>query len=110
MVDGKRHYGDGLYKKAVRILRLEAQTLRHYKRLSDTIELCLRKHNLTWQHHMEVASLKTIEENLLGKLSPRIPEPSDPGAPGAPGAPGSRSPESWQPRRWFKRYRIVYRE
>lgn len=67
LVDGKRHYADGLYEKASKILLIDDNQLRHYKSVSERFELCLRKHNLLWSHHKEVASLKHIE-NLNGKL------------------------------------------
>lgn len=67
LCDGKKHYGDGLYEKASKILDIEEGQLRHYKSLSDNIELCLRKHNLTWSMHKEAITIKkTIEvENKL---------------------------------------------
>lgn len=68
LVDGKRHYGDGLYQEASKILGLDENQLRHYKSLSDTLELCLRKHDLSWSHHKEVSSIKKIVTNKNGKL------------------------------------------
>lgn len=63
LVDGKRHYGDGLYKNALGIFGEEykEQTLRLLKSISENIPLLKRFNKLTWSHHMEVASLKTVE-------------------------------------------------
>jgi N6-adenosine-specific RNA methylase IME4 len=61
LVDGKSHYADDLYKKAGEILGLDQSILRHYKSLSGRFKLCLRKHNLSWNHHKESASIKKIE-------------------------------------------------
>ena len=69
LVDGKRHYGDKLYEKAALILNVEKNILEHYKSQSERFELCLRKQNLSWSHHKEVASLKPVIENKkTGKL------------------------------------------
>jgi len=67
LVDGKTHYGDGLYEKAERILDYDNNSLRHYKSLSERFEMCLRKHNLSWQHHKEVSSLKKTHRPDTGK-------------------------------------------
>jgi len=67
-VDGKRHYGDGLYKRAAEITGLSYETLKQYKWLSEEFELCNRLHVLTWKHHREVASIKLIAEDKYGKL------------------------------------------
>lgn len=68
LVDGKRHYGDGVYKEASKILGLDEQYLRKQKMLSERFELLNRFNNLTWVHHYEVASLKMIEEKENGIL------------------------------------------
>jgi hypothetical protein len=67
-VDGKRHYGDGLYKRAAEITGLVEQTLRHHASMSDQFELLRRRNNLSFYHHCEVASLKQIAEGTDGKL------------------------------------------
>jgi N6-adenosine-specific RNA methylase IME4 len=54
LVDGKRHYGDGLYKRAAEITGLTEGTLRNDK--------------LRWYHHSEVASIKQIADDKKGKL------------------------------------------
>lgn len=69
LVDGKRHYGDGLYEEAARILDVSEGDLRNMKSLASRFELSARTDNLSWRHHYEVASLKTIAENDKGKLS-----------------------------------------
>jgi len=67
LVDGKSHYGDGLYEEASKLLGIDSGQLRHYKSLSERFELCLRKHNLLWSHHKEVVQIKKLEE-VGGKL------------------------------------------
>jgi len=68
LCDGKRHYGDGLYQEAEGVLGIGQSHLRTLKSNADIFELCLRKHNLTWSHHYEVASLKQIKADKKGKL------------------------------------------
>jgi len=63
LVDGKRHYGDGLYKKAAAVLGMEEKTLRQYKWLSGTFVLSTRVDKLSHKHHETVASLKTVAED-----------------------------------------------
>ncbi|GAI72168.1 unnamed protein product, partial [marine sediment metagenome] len=58
LVDGKKHYGDGLYERAAEILGYEQKTLREFKSLSDRFELSVRTDKVLWRHHYEVASLK----------------------------------------------------
>jgi len=61
LIDGKTHYGDNVYKEAEKLLGLENGTLRNLKQIADTFELSFRNDNLTHTHHVQVASLKTIE-------------------------------------------------
>lgn len=68
LVDGKRHYGDGLYKRAAEITGLDETTLRKFKSLADHFELCARAHTLSWRHHYELASLKHIASDKQGRL------------------------------------------
>jgi hypothetical protein len=70
-IDGKMQSidGDRLYERAAGVLGLEEQTLRLYRSQSETLPLLIRINNLTWNHHREVASLKTIAE-LAPKLRP----------------------------------------
>lgn len=68
LVDGKSHYGDGLYKRAAEITGLSESHLRTYQSIADRFQLCLRKHNLGWSHHNEAASIKTIGTDADGKL------------------------------------------
>ena len=68
LVDGKRHYGDGLYKQAAGITGLAEDSLRAYASLAGRFQLCNRLHSLTWKHHREVASVKEIHEDIQGKL------------------------------------------
>lgn len=67
LVDGKTHYGDGLYQEAGKIIGYDQNSLRHFRSMSRRFELCLRHHNLTWQHHKETAPIKRLEEKD-GKL------------------------------------------
>jgi N6-adenosine-specific RNA methylase IME4 len=68
LVDGKSHYGDGLYKQAAEITGQSEGTLRQYASLSSQFELLARTNNLSYRHHYEVASIKTIVEGTDGKL------------------------------------------
>jgi len=65
--DGKKHYGDGLYKEAEVILGQGYQYLAQQKNLAELFEIIDRSINLSWKHHYEVASIKQIEE-IKGKL------------------------------------------
>ena len=42
LVDGKSHYGDGLYEEASRITGLDEQTLRTYAMMADRFALLIR--------------------------------------------------------------------
>jgi len=66
--DGKKHYGDGLYEEAEGILGYEYQTLARAKRMSELFEIKCRHLNLSFEHHVQVASVKTIEIDNKGKL------------------------------------------
>jgi len=66
--DGKRHYGDGLYQKAAGILGCAEGDLRNMKYIAEQFQLSVRTDKLSWRHHYEVASLKTIKETEKGKL------------------------------------------
>ena len=72
LIDGKRHYGDGLYKRAAEITGLAQNTLEIYKHVANQFEFLNRFKELTWKHHREAASIKQIAEDD-GKLylSPR---------------------------------------
>ena len=66
--DGKRHYGDGLYKRAAEITGFTEGTLRDFMWMARAYELSSRKDNLSFKHHKEVASAKLIAEDEDGKL------------------------------------------
>lgn len=68
LVDGKRHYGDGLYKQAAEITGQSGDSLRGYASMAGRFELCLRRHNLTYGHHKEVQGVKFIGEKKDEKL------------------------------------------
>lgn len=61
LVDGKSHYGDGLYEEAARITGLEEKTLSGYASISDRMPITVRNSNLTHAHHAQVASIKKTE-------------------------------------------------
>jgi len=63
LVDGKQHYGDGLYKRAAEITGLDEGTLRNFTSISSSFELSLRNDKLRWYHHKEVASIKLTATN-----------------------------------------------
>lgn len=67
LVDGKTHYGDGLYARAKAVSGYEEDALRHLKSLADRFELCSREHNVSWKHYQTVAPIKAVEEKD-GKL------------------------------------------
>ncbi len=75
LCDGKRHYGDKVYKKAADILGVKKNTLEHYKSQSERFELCTRVQDLSWAHHREVSSIKLTEEDKNGKLRVSKTEP-----------------------------------
>jgi hypothetical protein len=68
LVDGKRHYGDGLYKEASAILECSEGDLRNMKSLAERFQLSVRTDKLSWRHHYEVASIKALVESKKGKL------------------------------------------
>ena len=68
-MDGKRHYGDGLYKQAAEITGLSSQTLMDFASIAGRFEFSLRHENLAYQHHKEAASIKQIATDDDGKLS-----------------------------------------
>ncbi|GAH36692.1 unnamed protein product [marine sediment metagenome] len=67
LVDGKRHYGDGLYERAEKIVNIDKASLGKLKSIAERFELLLRSNNLTWNHHYEVASLKKTYRPETGK-------------------------------------------
>ena len=68
LVDGKRHYGDGLYKRAAEITGLDESTLRTFASIAGRFELLLRNNKLTYNHHKEAGSIKQIAQDKKGKL------------------------------------------
>jgi len=66
----KKHYGDGLYQEAAKILEIDESRLRHYKATSENIEIVRRTHNLKYTHY-EVASLKQLKRDKRDKLAAR---------------------------------------
>ena len=80
LVDGKRHYGDGLYDEAEKILGYDKGSLQNFKSISDSFQISLRNENLTWNHHKEVSSIKQLEIVYSENQSP-LQEISDKGTP-----------------------------
>lgn len=68
LVDGKSHYGDGLYAEAAKATGLEERTLEGLKQVADRFQITLRNVNLLWSHHKEVTSIKTLADKN-GKLA-----------------------------------------
>ena len=66
--DGKKHYGDGVYKEAEKILGQGYQYLAQQKNLAELFKIIDRSINLSWRHHYEVVSIKKIKEKKDGKL------------------------------------------
>ncbi len=69
LIDGKQHYGDGLYKRAAELTGMENGTLRDFASLSGQFELSVRNDSLGWHHHRIVSSVKPIVELADGKLA-----------------------------------------
>ena len=61
LVDGKTHYGDGLYKRASEILGVDNRTLENIKQTSFKFKITLRNVNLSYNHHVAVSSIKKIQ-------------------------------------------------
>jgi len=68
LADGKRHYGDGLYKRAAEITGLTEGTLMSFASMSTAFELSLRRENLCYGHHKEVQGIKQIATDADGTL------------------------------------------
>lgn len=68
LVDGKSHYGDGLYKEASQILGFEEPVLRRFKMMAERFELLSRDNKVSYKHYETVASIKKTKEKD-GKLS-----------------------------------------
>ena len=59
---GKRKYEHGKYEQALQELEYEKQALKDFCWVSESIETSLRKDNLEFSHHKEVASLPPEEQ------------------------------------------------
>ena len=62
LVDGKSHYGDGLYEEASKLLGLEESYLNKLKQTSAHFKMEFRTPFLSHAHHAQVASIKKLEE------------------------------------------------
>jgi N6-adenosine-specific RNA methylase IME4 len=69
LCDGKRHYGDGLYKKAAEATGLEVRYMENLKQIADQFEITHRCVDLSWAHHRETVSIKPIVELDDGTLA-----------------------------------------
>ena len=58
---GESKWGE-MYAQAIEITGWEYERLRRAKWVSGAVELCLRKHNLSWSHHIEIAKLSKDEQ------------------------------------------------
>ena len=62
---GEQKYGE-MYTEALEESGYDYQTLRHAKVVAAKIEMCRRRHNLSFSHHQEVAALEPeIQDELL---------------------------------------------
>lgn len=68
LVDGKSHYGDGLYERASVILDLEIRSLQEIKQITDKFEITERSVLVSFNHYKQVSSLKTLDKDKKGKL------------------------------------------
>lgn len=62
LVFGQNQYGDR-YRRAMEKTKLDYQTLRNYAWVARKFEPSRRRDRLTFQHHMEVASLSQAEQD-----------------------------------------------
>src|SRR5437016_6231235 len=62
---GEHAFGKTDYEKAVAETGLANQTLRIYKHVASSLPLSLRRNNLSFHHHKEVASLSAETQALL---------------------------------------------
>lgn len=69
LVDGKTHYGDGLYDRASSILGIDKNQLMNFKSISDRFRISQRCEICSWGQHRELSSLKKITTNESGKMS-----------------------------------------
>jgi hypothetical protein len=64
---GEQRYGE-MYTQAIEDTDFAYSTLAQYKRVAKSLEFCLRRQNLTWSHHKELASLEPDEQEYwLGR-------------------------------------------
>jgi hypothetical protein len=73
LLDGKSHYGDGLYEKAAEVVGVDKPQLMNLKSISDKFQISQRCENLSWCHHRELASLKTLEKKNASKEEKNSP-------------------------------------
>lgn len=67
-MDGKRHYGDGVYDEWSKIFGYDYNTLARAFRMSVSFEISRHRLNVHYNKHFEIISLKTITETEDGKL------------------------------------------
>jgi N6-adenosine-specific RNA methylase IME4 len=68
LCDGKKHYGDGLYEKASKILGMEEIRLRQFKSISEKYEMFCRQNKLSYTHYQEASVITKLATNKKGKL------------------------------------------
>src|SRR6266568_4414813 len=54
---GENHYGKVRYEQAIEETGLDIQTLYNYKWVASKVPISLRRNNLSFHHHKEVAGL-----------------------------------------------------
>jgi len=67
---GQHAYGE---KYAQAVSETQAETWRHYAWVSDNVDACIRIHNLSWSHHLQVAKLHDtpdVQRDLLAQALP----------------------------------------
>lgn len=66
--DGEKRYGE-MYSQALDESDYEYETLRHAVWVASRIEMCRRKDNLSYSHHLEVAALEVPEQDKWLELA-----------------------------------------
>lgn len=69
LVDGKSHYGDGLYERAADVLGVEKRTLENMKQIAETFTFTYRYVNVSHTHHYAVANIKKPVKDKKGRMS-----------------------------------------
>lgn len=65
---GERKFGE-MYSQALEGTDYDYQTLRHIKATAEKVEMCRRRHNLSFSHHIEVKALEPKDQDKYLKLA-----------------------------------------